>query len=164
MKKITKLLLLAIILTTTLTVALPGRVHAVVDPGGSSPAPTLPGGPLPTGTTQVNAACKQGNFLGIFPPWYKYLDFNQDCTIKLDLGSNPQQFWLVAFGIIDILLRAGGLVAVIMVVVGGVRLATSQGEPDKVKGARNTIINALIGVSITVLASALVGFFVEQFK
>lgn len=110
--------------------------------------------------------CSPGNLLGIIPPWYKYLPFDDPvtCNIDLDLIANPAQFWLIGFAVIEILLRVAGLVAVGYVIYGGFRYITSQGEPDNLKNARNTIINALIGVAIAVLASSLVAFFAEQFK
>lgn len=120
---------------------------------------------MPSSLISVFAAgCKSGNLLGIIPPWYKYLEFDTDCSIKMDLAQNPAQFWLVGFGIIDILLRVAGIVAVGYVIYGGFRYMTSQGEPDKLKKAQGTIVNALIGVAITVLATSVVTFLVEQFK
>ncbi len=109
------------------------------------------------------ADCKPDNFLGIIPPWSKYLEFDKDCSVVLDFGKNPQQFWLVGFGILDILLRIAGLVAVGFVIYGGFRFVMSQGESENIKNARSTIINALIGVAIAVLASTLVNFVASQF-
>jgi hypothetical protein len=116
----------------------------------------------------TNVACKNGNFLGIIPPWYRYLRFDSDCSLDLYVPGtktiDPSKFWLIGFGLIDILLRVAGLVAVGYVVYGGFRFITSQGDPEKLKNARNTLINALIGVAIAVLASSLVSFLAVQFK
>ncbi len=112
--------------------------------------------------------CKADNLFGIIPPWYKYLPFKSTdaakCVVDLNLTDNPEQFWLVGFGIVDILLRVAGIVAVAYVIYGGFRYITSQGESENLKNARNTIINALIGVAITILASSFVSFFAGQFK
>lgn len=50
------------------------------------------------------------------------------------------------------------LVAVIVVVIAGVRLVISQGEQDQVDKAKKTIIYAIIGLIIIALASAIVKF------
>ena len=48
-----------------------------------------------------------------------------------------------------------GIIAVIVIVIGGVRYMTSQGEPDKIKGAKNTITYALVGLIVTLAAFAI---------
>ena len=51
-----------------------------------------------------------------------------------------------------------GIIAVIAIVIGGVRYMTSKGEPDKIKGAKNTITYALIGLIVTLAAFAITEF------
>ena len=51
-----------------------------------------------------------------------------------------------------------GIIAVIVIVIGGIRYMTSQGEPDKIKGAKNTIIYSLIGLIVTLAAFAITNF------
>lgn len=51
-------------------------------------------------------------------------------------------------------------VAVVFVVVGGVQYMTSGGDSGKVKTAKNTILYALIGLVICVLAFAIVNWLV----
>lgn len=110
--------------------------------------------------------CDETSFFGI-PPWYTYLNeaemLNDRCEFvggffdgsgNLDLSV----LMLAGLGILDILLRLGALVAVGFVVYGGIKYVTSQGEPDKAKGALKSITNALIGLGITVFAVALVSF------
>jgi len=104
-------------------------------------------------------ACSTTTFFGI-PPWYKYLDaagkIGAGCQIKkLDL---PADLTLVALGFLEILLRIAGIMAVAFVVWGGIQYVTSQGEPARTKAAQGTIINALIGLAVTVIAVALVSF------
>lgn len=110
-------------------------------------------------------ACKSGDLLGVIPTWYKYLQLDPaTCSVNIDLTANPQQFWLIGFAIIDILLRVAGLVAVGFVIYGGFSYVTSQGESEKLKNSRSIIINALIGVAIAVVAGSLIGFFAGQFS
>ena len=53
-----------------------------------------------------------------------------------------------------------GIIAVIVIVIGGIRYMTSQGEPDKIKGAKNTLTYALIGLIVTLMAFAITEFFI----
>lgn len=51
-----------------------------------------------------------------------------------------------------------GIVAVIFVLMGGVKYMTSAGDPGKTKQAKQTILYALIGLVIVVLAEVITGF------
>ena len=60
--------------------------------------------------------------------------------------------------VIDALLYAVGIIAVVMIIFGGVQMATSAGDAGKVTKAKNTILAAVIGLVIAVLAYAIVHF------
>ncbi len=60
--------------------------------------------------------------------------------------------------IVNILTIVAGGIAVIMVVVGGVRYVVSVGDQNAVQGAKNTILYAVIGLIIVVLAYTIVSF------
>ncbi len=51
-----------------------------------------------------------------------------------------------------------GVIAVIMIIVGGFRYITSGGKEEGVKGAKNTILYALIGLVIVAIAQVIVKF------
>lgn len=107
-----------------------------------------------------------GTFFG-FPTWYKYLPGDYvagKCTPTIDLINHPIQIAAIGLALLEILLRVAVLVAIGFVVSGGVQYMTSQGEPDKTRRARGTIINALIGMVIAVGAITLVTFLGGQFK
>jgi len=117
-----------------------------------------------TATTKLPPECgKNDKFLGIIPTWYQYITFSDNCSVKLDISDNPQNLWLIGFGIIDILLRLAGLIAVGFIMYGGFRFVTSQGEAEGIKAARSTILNAIIGLAITIFASTLVTFIAGKF-
>lgn len=106
------------------------------------------------------------SFFGI-PTWYQYLASHTNPTLmngscQLVTTGDPGTFvtiiYLVGLALIDIALRIVGLVSVVFVIVGGIKYVTSQGEPSKTKGAQQTILNALIGAAIAILASAIVSF------
>ncbi len=67
-------------------------------------------------------------------------------------------FLLIGMAIFDDMLRVAGMVAFIYVLYGGIRYLTSQGEPENTRAALSTIINALIGTAIAVVAAVAVSF------
>jgi len=127
-----------------------------------------------------------GTFLGLIP-WYQYVlsDFTDagtwgntkyitpscgfhptlsTATSGLQTGSGNSKtigisvIWLIVLAVLDDLLRIAGLLSVGFVIYGGIRLITSQGSPEGIKSARGTIINALIGLAIAVVAATTVSF------
>lgn len=64
--------------------------------------------------------------------------------------------------IVDILLFVIGAIAVIMLIIGGVRYTTSNGDQKAVESAKNTIMYAIIGIVVAILAYAIVGFVVNS--
>jgi hypothetical protein len=63
-----------------------------------------------------------------------------------------------AKSLINLALYSVGIVAVIVIILGGVYYATSQGNADKIKKGKNTIMYGLIGFAIAILAFAIVNF------
>jgi ABC-type Fe3+ transport system permease subunit len=108
--------------------------------------------------TQFAAACGNPSFFGL-PTWYKYLQKSKDslgnCKIVI---VHINDYWLIGLGVIDILLRLIGLISVGFVIYGGIKYIISQGEPDNTRQAQHTIINALIGLALALVASGLVAF------
>jgi hypothetical protein len=51
-----------------------------------------------------------------------------------------------------------GIIAVIVIIIGGVLYMTSQGDPGKIARAKNAIMFAVIGLIVTLLAFAIVNF------
>lgn len=91
-----------------------------------------------------------------FPTWYKYLNptFSEgQCNIQF---SFPADIGKVLLAVFEILLRLAGILAVIFTIWGGFQYILSQGEPERASHARSTIVNALIGLAITVSAVAIV--------
>jgi hypothetical protein len=64
--------------------------------------------------------------------------------------------------IVNVISAVVGVVAVIMIVVGGFKYITSGGESSNVSGAKNTIIYAIIGLVIVALAQVIVHFVLNQ--
>lgn len=97
-----------------------------------------------------------------FPVWYEYLEVDGNCDITGPTNGGefdwPKAVGYVAIALVEIMLRIAGLVAVGFVIYGGFRFIVSQGEPENAKAARETIINAIIGLIITIVAAAVVNF------
>ena len=64
----------------------------------------------------------------------------------------------IASKIVNLLSVIVGVVAVIMIIVGGFRYIASGGASDKVSGAKNTLIYAIVGLIIVALAQFIVHF------
>lgn len=60
--------------------------------------------------------------------------------------------------IINIMLFVIGILCVIMIIWGGIRYTISNGASDKVKDAKNTILYAVVGLVIAIIAYALVNW------
>ena len=60
--------------------------------------------------------------------------------------------------IVNILLFLVGTISVIVIIIGGIRYVTSGGDQAQITGAKNTILYAVIGVVVAVMAYAIVNF------
>ena len=74
---------------------------------------------------------------------------NSSATLKVDE---------IVLAVVNWLLFAVGVISVVMLIVGGIKYATSAGDSNKVTSAKNTIMYAIIGLAVAVLAFAIVGF------
>lgn len=105
--------------------------------------------------TAANCGPSGSDFLG-FPTWYKYLkpEFKVDeCSLTINF---PDDVGKILLAIVEIALRIAALVAIGFIINGGFKFILSQGEPDKATSARHTIINAVIGLVIAMLATLIV--------
>lgn len=66
--------------------------------------------------------------------------------------------------IINTLLYVLGIIAVIMIIIGGIRYVVSAGDSSAITAAKNTILYAVIGLVVAILAFAIVNFVVTAFK
>lgn len=60
--------------------------------------------------------------------------------------------------IANVLIYLVGAIAVIMLIIGGLRYVISQGNKDSVNSAKDTILYAVIGIVVAILAYAIVNF------
>lgn len=113
-----------------------------------------------------------GSFFGL-PYWYQYLDgvkveTYDPLTDTNTLICSPHlngfgDIWLVALAVIDIILRIVGIMAVGWIIWGGIQYMTSQGEPDRTKAAKDTVLNAAIGLIICTMSVVIISFLGNSF-
>ncbi len=77
-------------------------------------------------------------------------------------GDNDLGGWIR--GIINVILYILGAIAVLMIVIGGLRYVLSGGEASQTKSAKDTILYAVIGLVVALLAYAIVNFVVFNLK
>lgn len=77
-------------------------------------------------------------------------------------GESSDDLRNVIVNILDGIIGVLALVAVIFIIVGGVNYMTSTGEAVKIQKAKNTILYAVIGLIICILAFAIVNFVVNN--
>lgn len=69
------------------------------------------------------------------------------------------------FGAItNVLLFAIGAISVIMIIIGGLRYVVSGGDSSKVTAAKNTILYAIVGLIVALLAYAVINFVLTNFS
>ena len=103
-------------------------------------------------------------FLGI-PSWDRGLtsceDIGIDELVDSDKKANP--IFIVMLNITEMITRLAGLVAIVFVIVGGFKYVLSEGNPQKVSEAQATVMNAVIGLVIAVLAIAVINIVLRMF-
>ena len=78
-----------------------------------------------------------------------------------EAGTDAPNLGTIAARIVNFLSIIVGVVAVIMIIIGGFRYITSGGESGNVSGAKNTLIYAIVGLIIVALAQFIVHFVIN---
>ncbi|MES2876056.1 MAG: hypothetical protein V4678_01145 [Patescibacteria group bacterium] len=100
---------------------------------------------LPAGAINVYKACNAANAS------------EPVCQATGETVDGPVQ------AVISTLLVVIGIVAVIMIIVGGIRYTLSNGDASQIKSAKDTILYAVIGLVVAIMAYAIVNFVVSRF-
>ena len=77
-------------------------------------------------------------------------------------GTAPKPIENTVTNIINAALYVIGILAVVMVIIGGVQYTTSGGDQAAVTKAKNTILYGIIGLVIAILAYAIVNFVITK--
>jgi hypothetical protein len=87
------------------------------------------------------------------------LEFTEDTsTADCSTSDATERINNLIHTIVNLLSAIVGIVAVIMIIFGGLRYITSGGNDTSVTSAKNTILYAIIGLIIVALAQVLVRF------
>jgi small-conductance mechanosensitive channel len=78
-------------------------------------------------------------------------------------GRKVDCFEQAVRNIVNVLLFIIGIISVIMIIIGGIRYTTSNGDSSQITGAKNTILYAVVGLIVAILAYAIVNFVVRSF-
>lgn len=93
-------------------------------------------------------------------------DANQQITKGLNEVNDGSKTDLTAFikQVINMVLFIVGIAAVVTIIIGGIKYITSSGDQGQVTSAKNTIMYAVIGLVVAILAYAIVNFVVTSIK
>lgn len=117
---------------------------------------TFGGATLTLATPRTTYAACNDRLL-TFPAWFKGLT-KDNCDIKSpsDAGGIQKFIWTIGLNIIEFLLQLVGYVSVGYIIFGGYKFMTSTGTSDGIAKARQTILNAVIGLIISIFSVGLV--------
>lgn len=86
-----------------------------------------------------------------------------DCAKSADQGATLFGASGVFQIITNVLLFIIGAISVIMLIIGGIRYTVSGGDSAAVTSAKNTILYAIVGIIVALLAYAVVNFVLGSF-
>ena len=111
-----------------------------------------------TQPTNVSAAgCATGV---IFPHWYDggICEGNGNIKSPNAVGGLPKFVTIIAMNLVAMLLYVVGYVSLIFIIVGGYKFMISGDNANGTAAAKKTILNAVIGLVISIFAVAIVRF------
>src|SRR5690349_9763851 len=98
---------------------------------------------------------------GYLPNLYEGIQDPQSCEVQVRTISD---IFKLAANAIQILIIAAGFVAVGFILYGAILYIISGGDSANIKKGKDTIVNAVVGLIITMLAFAVVRFISGSFK
>jgi len=109
--------------------------------------------------------CKAGDsgeFFGL-KGWYEYLECDTDSNGRqtvagsnFEKGNLTKTIWTVILTLLTDAFFIVGLVAVVMIVVGGAKFVLSAGDAGAAEKAKKTIVGAVVGLIIGLVAHLIV--------
>ena len=94
---------------------------------------------------------------------FSQITINPEADLNLDgVNADQQLTGNDVTGVLTQVYIAAGIVAVIIIIVGGIRYTTSNGDAAKVKSAKNTILYAVAGLVVIISAAAITNFVVQN--
>lgn len=84
-----------------------------------------------------------------------------DSSSQVCKASSSNNMGALVSNITSVLLWAIGAVSVIMIVIGGFKYVTSNGDSNSIQSAKNTILYSAIGLAVAILGQGIVIFVVN---
>lgn len=122
-------------------------------------AVTVPAGTAIMTPTLAYAATCPNDTLFLIPAWYNGLQ-KSDCSSLIDIKDGPNELRdfviKIALNIVRAAFVIAGYAALFFLIKGGYLYILAQGDPGHITAAKTTITNAIIGIIVCLLASAIV--------
>ena len=122
-------------------------------------------------TKILTAGMLMVSLLGVFTPVVSAAnginicsEENENSVYCKNKDSGGDQVGGIIKTIVEVLLMAVGAISIIMIVIGGILFALSSGDAQKAAKARSTILYAVVGLIVSVFASAIVNFVFDGFN
>ena len=112
----------------------------------------------------ASAADCDGTFL-TFRPWYYGLtDGSASCNLKTDFDTKEKFtsfVWAIVLNVLGDIFSAVGYLAIGFLIYGGYMYVLSRGDPGRIAKGKKTVIAAIAGLVICILASLIVNTIVD---
>ena len=132
--------------------AAPGTVTSDGATSGGS------GGGSGTGGGGTAATCSNDTFLGL-RAWWAGLPKDDKCNIKVeDKDALSGVIWGVVANVLFSLFVVVGYLAIGFIMFGGYTYLLARGDPGKIEKGKKTLVSAVTGLIIALLASLIVAF------
>ncbi len=106
----------------------------------------------PATQSMLNSLCAGANF-----------EINSSCnTGSLTETAVQERFTRLIRSVVNIFSIVVGVVAVFMIIIGGLRYITSGGDSSNVSSAKNTILYVLVGLTVVAMSQVLVRFVITR--
>lgn len=116
---------------------------------------------VPPQPAMAAASCTDAHFLTM-PAWYRGVtkEENGSCNVSVEAtGGDLSKFiWTIAFNIVDIMLNIVAYISVGFIIFGGFKFMISTGSASGSESARKTIVNAVVGLVISIMSIGIVNF------
>ena len=105
---------------------------------------------------QLNIASPVYASVNIVPQCSSSLKSTSFCSDVNNASTSNDPALEIIKTVISVISWITGIAAVILIIVSGIKFVTSGGDTNKVASAKGALINALIGIAITVLAQTII--------
>lgn len=124
---------------------------------------------LPTAAAEGKGNCNDVRFL-TFPAWYRGLAEGDvpDCTITSPGGSGEfgksltSYIMTIVLNVLEIMLQLVVYICAGFIIWGGFMYLTSAGSSDGISSGKKMILNAIVGLVISLFAAIAVSFIVGR--